>query len=136
MFRMWLCGMLACGVGLSGGCQTNTERGAITGRGPSGEPPFNTAAAPSRISGQGLSAVVGTMPLVGEREPVYGRAQLAGAEPVTKSSVISWTQRGLSDDVIIDRIERSGAVFNLTAADVNELRDKGVSPSVIQIMRR
>src|SRR5450432_822020 len=56
-------------------------------------------------------------------------------EKVTKADVVHWTQRGMSDDVIIDRIERSETVFHLTAADENELRDRGVSESVIRVMR-
>jgi hypothetical protein len=50
--------------------------------------------------------------------------------------VISWNQRGMGDEQIIDLLERCGARFELTAADVNELRDRGVSPVVIQAMRR
>jgi hypothetical protein len=49
--------------------------------------------------------------------------------------VISWTARGTRDDVIIDRIERSGAVYHLSAKDENELRDQGVSEEVIQAMK-
>jgi hypothetical protein len=60
----------------------------------------------------------------------------ASAPQVTKDDVIDWTQRGLSDETIIDRIERSGSSFHLNAADVNELRDRGVSSSVLALMRR
>lgn len=49
--------------------------------------------------------------------------------------VVNWTARGTREDVIIDRIERSGAVFHLTAADENRLRDEGVSEVVIQTMK-
>ena len=62
--------------------------------------------------------------------------QSAVANPnVTKKDVISWTARGTRDDVIIDRIERSGTVYHLTAKDENELRDQGVSEEVIQAMK-
>jgi hypothetical protein len=54
---------------------------------------------------------------------------------LTKADVVDWTERGMSDEIIIERIERSKAVFQVTAADQNELRDKGVSPAVIQAMR-
>ncbi len=59
----------------------------------------------------------------------------AVSEPVTKSDVVSWSRRGLRDEVIIDRIERSGTVFHLTAADENDLRDRGVSDFVIRAMQ-
>lgn len=54
---------------------------------------------------------------------------------VSKTDVVSWTQRGTRDEIIIDRIERSGSVFRLSVADENELRDRGVSESVIRAMR-
>jgi hypothetical protein len=62
--------------------------------------------------------------------------QAAVANPnVTKKDVINWTARGTRDDVIIDRIERSGTVYHLTAKDENELRDQGVSEEVILAMK-
>jgi hypothetical protein len=54
---------------------------------------------------------------------------------VSKHQVVNWTDQGVRDDIIIDRIERSGTVFRLTAADQNELREQGVSESVIRAMR-
>ena len=54
---------------------------------------------------------------------------------VSKGDVVTWTQQGTRDDLIIDRIERSGTVFHLTAADESDLRDRGVSESVIRAMR-
>jgi hypothetical protein len=54
---------------------------------------------------------------------------------VSKGDIIAWTQQGTRDDLIIDRIERSGTVFHLTAADESDLRDRGVSESVIRAMR-
>jgi surface antigen len=57
------------------------------------------------------------------------------ANGVTKADVIAWTDQGVRDDIIIDRIDRSGAVLRLSAADQNELRDRGVSEPVIRAMR-
>jgi surface antigen len=54
---------------------------------------------------------------------------------ISKSDVISWTDQGVRDDIIIDRIERSGAVFRLSAADQNDLRDHHVSEAVIRAMK-
>jgi surface antigen len=53
---------------------------------------------------------------------------------VTTGDVISWAQRGTRDEEIIDRINRTGTVFHLTAADENRLRDAGVSEMVIRAM--
>lgn len=54
---------------------------------------------------------------------------------ITKSEVITWTDQGVRDDIIVDRIDRSGIVFRLSAADQNDLRDHGVSESVIRAMK-
>ena len=54
---------------------------------------------------------------------------------VTKDDVIDWTRRGDRDDLIIDRIDRSGSVFNLSSRDENRLRDAGVSEDVIRAMK-
>lgn len=60
----------------------------------------------------------------------------AGAtQRITKADVIDWTREGLRDDVIIDRIQRSGTIFDLTADDEAYLRDQGVSRSVIDAMK-
>jgi uncharacterized protein YcfJ len=79
-----------------------------------------------------------------EREASYyqnTRAAREGryAEPaggrVSTTDVIRWTDQGVKDEVIIDRIERSGAVMRLSVADENELRDAGVDEEVIRTMK-
>lgn len=71
---------------------------------------------------------------VNERE--YDRRRSSSPSvALTKADVVDWTERGMSDEIIIERIERSKAVFQVTAAEQNELRDKGVSPAVIHAMR-
>jgi len=54
---------------------------------------------------------------------------------VTKDDVVAWSSRGMRNSEIIDRIDRSGTVFHLTAADENQLRDAGVSEEVIREMK-
>ena len=54
---------------------------------------------------------------------------------MTKSDVIAWTNQGVRDDIILDRVDRSGTVFRLSASDQNDLRDHGVSESVIRAMK-
>jgi hypothetical protein len=63
------------------------------------------------------------------------RTEAYSGGAVTKRDVVRWTSRGTRDDVIIDRIERSGTVFHLSRADEQDLRDSGVSEMVIQDMR-
>ena len=64
------------------------------------------------------------------------RAPAAGqSRGVTKDDVIYWSGRGDRDELIIDRIEQSGAVFSLTSRDENDLRDEGVSEDVIRAMK-
>ncbi len=55
--------------------------------------------------------------------------------PVTREDVILWSVHGISDDVIIDRIERSGSVFSLPTSEEIHLRDAGVSDEVIRAMK-
>ena len=64
--------------------------------------------------------------------PKSGTATQGG---VTRDAVIQWTKNGIKDEVIIDRIERSGTAFRLTAADENALRDANVSDDVLRAMK-
>ncbi len=57
------------------------------------------------------------------------------SRPIGRTDVINWTHSGVSDDIIIDRIDRNPTVFHLSAADENRLRDEGVSESVILAMK-
>ncbi len=69
------------------------------------------------------------------RDPQPTRSYSNDTRGVTRQDVISWTGRGTSDDIIIDRIERSHTKFYLSAADETQLRDNGVSEEVIRTMR-
>jgi hypothetical protein len=109
------------------GCQTYTKSGTIRS---ATAPAENAQSDLSGASEARLASQSDPVPLVHESRP------LPGADSVTKADVIDWTQRGLAEEVIIDRIERSGSTFHLNAADVNDLRDHGVNPSVIALMRR
>jgi len=112
------------------GCQTKTQSGTV--RSATAPVSFNStdqAVEPSdaRLASQNEAA---------SPDQASSPIAAASAAQVSKNDVIDWTQQGVSDDVIIDRIERSGSSFHLNAADVNELRDRGVSPSVLALMRR
>ena len=67
-----------------------------------------------------------------DRDP-YARGRSNNA--VTKADVMDWTRRGDREDLIIDRIERSGTVFRLSSRDENQLRDAGVGEEVIRAMK-
>jgi hypothetical protein len=54
---------------------------------------------------------------------------------VTQDQVVVWASQGTRDDIIIDRIERSRAVFRLSPADERRLHQQGVSTDVIVAMR-
>ena len=66
-----------------------------------------------------------------------GSREASGVESraVTRADVIEWTRRGDREEQILDRIDRSGTVFRLTARDENELRDAGVTEVVIRAMK-
>jgi uncharacterized protein YcfJ len=132
------------------GCQNKEESGALIG-GAGGAAVGGAIGSVSHSNAGGgalIGAAVGAIggALVGnsldqadenndhltERE--YDRRH-SSEQWVSKADVIDWTQRGVSDDVIIDRIQRSGTVFHLTAADENDLRDHDVSEQVIRVMR-
>ena len=63
------------------------------------------------------------------------RPAAASSKGITQQDVIYWSERGDRDELIIDRIEQSGATFNLSSRDENDLRDAGVSEDVIRAMK-
>ena len=132
------------------GCETKAGTGALVGGaggalvgGAIGSVSHSRAGAGALI-GAGVGALGGAiigneMDKSDERndraDRDYDRRHATVNYVVTKADVVSWTQRGTSDDIIIDRIDRSGTVFHLTAADENYLHDRGVSSVVIRAMR-
>ena len=54
---------------------------------------------------------------------------------ITRGDVVDWTRQGVKDDIIIDRIQRSGQRFVMTTADEREMKSYGVSDSVIVAMK-
>ena len=63
-----------------------------------------------------------------------GCATAPRPQPLTQSDVISMTKAGMNDEDVIRRIEGSGTVFLLGAADVIRLRSEGVSERVVNYM--
>ena len=148
--------LLIGSIGLAAaGCETKAENGALIG-GAGGAAVggligsmSHARAGEGALIGAGVGALGGA--LVGnemdkqdrakerERDREYADYDYRGSETVSvsvsKRDVMTWTQRGTRDDVIIDRIDRSGTVFHLTRSDEQDLRDAGVSEMVIQEMR-
>ncbi|HYE97827.1 MAG TPA: hypothetical protein VEJ18_02905 [Planctomycetota bacterium] len=56
--------------------------------------------------------------------------------PLSPAELVSLTQAGLSDDVIIENIEREGVVGGLPSGEADRLRLQGVSDAVIDAYRR
>jgi uncharacterized membrane protein len=136
----------AIGVGLVG-CANKTETGALVGGGSGAAvggligSMSHARAGEGALIGAGVGAIAGA--LVGhgmdeadkkQREQDYADVSYSQTA-VTKHDVIKWTSRGTRDDVIIDRIERSGTVFHLSRQDEQDLRDAGVSEMVIEDMK-
>ncbi len=72
-----------------------------------------------------------------ERYAQYPRERVPAQDSVAQMStqdVIDMSNAGAGDDVIIDMIHKTGAVFQLSPQDVVALADSGVSSRVIRAM--
>lgn len=56
--------------------------------------------------------------------------------PLSPAELVSLTQAGLSDDAIIENIEREGVVGGLPSGEADRLRSQGVRDAVIEAYRR
>ncbi len=154
-FKRGICVVLITAVGV--GCETKAQSGALigglSGAALGGAIGNNNGSAAGGAAIGGVAGVLGGA-LIGhgldkqdqkraktERYDDYDRSQSAysyeteSAKRIGNREVIDWTNRGVNDEIIVDRIERSGQVFRLTAAEENQLRDASVSPSVIRAMK-
>ena len=59
-----------------------------------------------------------------------------GAFAFGTKDVVKMSQDGVSDQLIITKIENSGKIFRLDADDIEHLKDDGVSDKVIEAMLR
>jgi uncharacterized protein YcfJ len=141
----------AMGFG-SAGCETKAQTGTLVGAGAGAAiggligSTHKSSAGVGAAIGAGVGAIGGyvvgnEMDKKDQRERDRTVDQRAAPERGTAASgvqqadVIAWTNDGVKDEMIIDRIERSGSVFRLTAADENKLRDAGVSEEVVRAMK-
>lgn len=62
-------------------------------------------------------------------------AQTANPNQMSMQQIIDMTQQGINENVIIDKIRLSNSKFNLTADDISNLKQKGVTQKVIDAMQ-
>jgi outer membrane lipoprotein SlyB len=144
--------LAASAVGLTGcqnpdGTQNNTGSGALVG----GAMGAITGAAigGSQHGGEGalIGAAAGVIAggLVGNSMDQEQQARLRAqapqtyvrvdqGQPLAVADVKALARSGISDDVIISQIRNSRTVYHLSAADIIDLRDAGVSNRVIDFM--
>jgi uncharacterized protein YcfJ len=80
-------------------------------------------------------ALVGTnMPKSQQGQETQGQVAQP-SQQISIDEVVSMTGQGVNDDVIIDRIHMTGSKFSLTSAQVDVLKQKGVSQKVINAMQ-
>lgn len=62
-------------------------------------------------------------------------ASSASSQQVSVDEIVTMAGQGVNDDVIIDRIRLTNSKFSLTPAQVDMLKQKGVSQRVINAMQ-
>jgi len=86
--------------------------------------------------GAGVGAITGG--LIGDkidaREARNKEQIMTSNEKLGISDVIVLAKSGMTDDAIIDKIARTGSVYNLSVEEIEALRKEGVSTRVINYM--
>jgi outer membrane lipoprotein SlyB len=143
--------LAASAVGLTGcqnpnGTPNNTGTGALTGAAigaASGAVIGGRDAGAGALIGGAIGAITGG--LIGnamdEKQREYLQAQAPQTyvrvehnQPLAVADVKALAQAKVSDDVIISQIRNSHTVYHLSAADIIDLRNSGVSETVIDFM--
>jgi hypothetical protein len=93
---------------------------------------------PPGFAGPGQPTIVSSAPVV-TRQGVYRSPSRVGSgpvrQPVTMSDVIHMTRSGVSDPVIVSRIQTNGMAQSPSVDDVIMLSQQGVSDAVISAMQ-
>lgn len=132
---------------LSTGCATQTGTGAIAGGllGAGTGAVIGSAtgnAGAGALIGSGLGAAAGGLVGAGldqndQRQQARwaaATAPVAVARVVSIPEVVSMTQQGISEDVVISTVRSSPAPYQLSANQIIDLHRQGVSDRVIQAM--
>lgn len=138
-----LCLVLALSV-LALGCEStgeNTKRGAIggalVGSIAGGAIGYQTG---HPLAGAAIGAGVGALTgaVIGDKiDTRNARSKeqiITSNEKLGLSDVIVLAKSGMTDDAIIDKIARTGSVYNLSVEEIEALRKEGVSNRVINYM--
>lgn len=150
MSRLVSVGVLTLGLAITG-CATHTGTGALTGGllgagagAAIGSMTGNAGA--GALIGSGLGAAGGGLIGAGQDENDQRNAQrvaesearivsaTAAQAAVSVPDIINMSQSGVAEDVIISSIQSSNAVYPLSAAQIVDLHNRGVSDRVIQVM--
>lgn len=73
--------------------------------------------------------------LIGVVLALQGCASVPRPAPLTTAEIVQMSERKLADDIIIERIRASRAVYRLSAAELVKLHDQGVSNAVLNAMQ-
>lgn len=133
--------LLVCFAALASGCETmgeNTKRGAgggaLLGSIAGGVIGHQSG---HGIEGAAIGAVTGALAggLIGDKIDARNKDQImTSQEKLGISDVIVLSKSGISDDLIIDKIARTGSVFTLSVEEIEALRKEGVSTRVVNTM--
>jgi len=143
---------LAASTAVLTGCQypngeaNNTGTGALTGGAigaASGAVIGGRNPAAGALVGGAIGAVAGGVigNSMDQRQRDYLRTQapqtyarVDQGQPLTVEDVKALARAGISEDVIINQIRSSHTVYHLSAADIIDLRDSGVTDKVVNFM--
>lgn len=129
------------------GTQNNTGTGALIGAGTGAF--LGAIAGGPRNGGAGalIGAAAGALAggLIGNSADREQEARLKAQAPQTYERAVQGTplsladvkalaKAGISEDVMLNQIKNSRTIFHLTAADIIDLRDAGVSDKVVNYM--
>jgi Glycine zipper len=130
------------------GCQTANQTNGAVGGGIIGGALGLGVGALTRNPGAGLAIGAGTGALVGTavgankdiKEAKAAQAQqqayIAAHPPLSMTDVVQLANNGTSEAVIIQQMQTTNSVYNLTTADIQYLQGANVSQRVILEMQR
>ena len=124
-------------------CETKTQTGALIGAGGGALAGGLIGGGTGAVIGAGVGAATGA--LVGAALDAQDRNKLQENSPSTLQKidtnqplslydVEALSKNGLRDEVIIEQIKTTNSTFHLSADQIIELKDAGVSQNVIEYM--